>query len=530
VSADARGVERDRATAPAQTLGASAGKRAAIDDHVGCMTSAVLSPLLLKSERPSRPAGVLAVILSVGLATAVIYPLKHLTPVLSLGVLYVLAVVVVSTFWGLVFGICTSVLSAAAFNFFHLPPGGRFTLADESDWVALLAFVVVAIATGLVAELARARSREVEQRRREADLAAEMAQLLLGGARLDDALALAAERLAAAIGVDSAAISLQPADWSADTQADAEGRSLVFVLRGADGPIGALLLPGTLSSSEHARIADRVVPSLESILGAALNRVALQAEVVETAALRRSDELKTAVLRSVSHDLRTPLTAILMAATALDAEHPTSAHVADVREQVLDAATRLWRLIEKLLDLSVLQAGRAEPRSVWYSIDEILQEAIEQVASEAVAFKLSVEAEMPLLQGDPAQLERAFANVLENAARYCGGHPVSVRARNVRGRIRVLVVDQGPGIPPGEHERIFLPFYRSPGSSAEHPGSGLGLAITKGFLELNGGRISVESPPGQGTSFLVEFPVGEQAPAAPPAPAPAGSARGQLAR
>jgi two-component system sensor histidine kinase KdpD len=240
-------------------------------------------------------------------------------------------------------------------------------------------------------------------------------------------------------------------------------------------------------------------------LAAALHRAELQAEVVETAALRRSDELKTAVLRSVSHDLRTPLSAILMAATALDSQRPTSENVADVREQVIDAATRLWRLIEKLLDLSVLQAGRAEPRLVWYSIDEVLQEAIEQVGVDTAIFKLSVAQQLPLLRGDPGQLERAFVNVLENAARYASEKPVSVRARAVRDRIRVLIVDQGPGIPHSEHERIFLPFYRAPGAPSQHPGSGLGLAITKGFLELNGGRIAVESSPGQGTSFVVEF-------------------------
>src|SRR5438309_746852 len=123
----------------------------------------------------------------------------------------------------------------------------------------------------------------------------------------------------------------------------------------------------------------------------------LQSEVVETAALRRSDELKTAVLRSVSHDLRTPLTAILMAATALDCEQPTRENVSDVREQVLAAGTRLWCLIEKLLDLSVLQAGRAEPRTVWYSVEEVLQEAIEQTGVPGDLFKLSTDREMPLL-------------------------------------------------------------------------------------------------------------------------------------
>jgi two-component system, OmpR family, sensor histidine kinase KdpD len=465
------------------------------------MTSTVLSPLLLKADRPSRATGVMVSIASVAGATGLIYPLKQFTPVLSLVVVYVLAVVVVSMFWGLGFGIFTSILSAGAFNFFHLPPGGRFALADDREWVALLAFVVVAATTGLLADLARARGREAEQRRQEADLSAEMAQLLLGTADLDGALEVAGQRLAVAIGVACAVISSR--------ELDGDERRLAFPLQSASGSrIGTLLLPSTLSNAERMRIAGRVVPSLESILAAALHRAELQAEVVETAALRRSDELKTAVLRSVSHDLRTPLTAILIAATALDVERPTSENVGDVREQVIDAATRLWRLIEKLLDLSVLQAGRAEPRQVWYSVDEVLQEAIEQARGDSAVFKLAVEPDMPLLQGDPGQLERAFANVLENAARYSHGKPVSVRARVVRDRIRVLIVDQGPGIPGNEHERIFLPFYRAPGDSQRHAGSGLGLAITRGFLELNRGRIDVESVPGHGTSFVVEFPLG----------------------
>jgi two-component system sensor histidine kinase KdpD len=462
------------------------------------MVPAALSPLLSKPQRPPRSVGVLVAIVSVAAATAAIYPLKQITPVLSLGILYVPVVLAVAMFWGLAFGIATSFLSAAAFNFLHLPPVDRFTLTDERDWVALLVFVAVAIASGLMAELARLRSREAEQRRQEADMAFAMAQLLLGGGALENVLEVAGQCVAAAVGVKRATISL--------LELPADERSLAFKLNSVDRRIGTLLLPRTLQSTERTRIADRVVPILESILAAALHRAELQAEVVETAALRRSDELKTAVLRSVSHDLRTPLTAILMAATALDPQRSTAENVADIREQVLDAATRLWRLIEKLLDLSVLQAGRAEPRSVWYSVDEILQEAIEQVDGHT-HFKLSVDPDMPLLQGDPAQLERAFVNVLENAARYCADQPVTVKARAVRDRIRVLIADQGPGIALSERERVFLPFYRAAESPRTHSGSGLGLAISRGFLELNGGRIAVESLTGEGTSFVVEFPL-----------------------
>jgi two-component system, OmpR family, sensor histidine kinase KdpD len=462
---------------------------------------------------------VFAALVSVAAATGIIYPLKQVTPVVSLGVLYVLGVVVISTYWGLALGIATSVASAAAFNFFHLPPGGRFTLADERDWAALVAFVVVAVATGLVAELARSRGLDAERRRKEADLSADLARVLLGSAEVRDALAAAGERLAAALGVSGAAIELSAA--REDVQAAApEDASLRFELHDDHRRLGTLVLHGALASDERVRVAERVAPALGSILGAALHRAELEAEVVETAALRRSDVLKTAVLRSVSHDLRTPLTAVLMAATALNADRPSAENVSEVREQVLAAATRLGHVIDKLLDLSLLQGGHAEPRRVWCSIDELVHEAIEQIDTRTVDFKVSIDADLPLLQGDPAQLERAFANVLENAARYSGERPVSVRGRVVRDRIRILIVDQGPGIAASEHEKIFLPFYRARDAGALASGSGLGLAISRGFVELNGGRIRVESVPGQGTSFIVEFAAAEQRPV-PPEAAPA---------
>jgi two-component system sensor histidine kinase KdpD len=460
--------------------------------------------LLLKAQRPSPLTGVFVALAGVATATAIIYPLKNVAPVVSLGVVYLLAVVAVSTFWGLALGVATGVLSAAAFNFFHLRPVGFFTLSDSRDWVALSTFVVVAVATGLVGELARARAIEADQRRGEADLAATLAQLLLGAARLGAALTPASVSLADALGLRAASIELGEVDpdegWTA------------FPLRSEGQPIGTLITPADVSEPDRVRIAERVVPALESILAAARHRSQLQAEVVETAALRRSDEIKTAILRSVSHDLRTPVTAILTAVAALDPSPPRAGNVAEVREVVTVAAMRLSRLIEKLLDLSVLQAEQARPRMDWYSIEEVLQEAIEQVAGEGDEFKLSVDRDVPLLRGDSSQLERAFANLLENAARHSGGKPVIVRARAVGGRVRARIVDQGLGIPIDEQDRIFLPFYRSAEGDGEHHGSGLGLAIAKGFVEAAGGTIAVESSPPHGTSFVVELPISERNP------------------
>jgi two-component system sensor histidine kinase KdpD len=372
---------------------------------------------------------------------------------------------------------------------------------------------VVAAATAVIGDLARARAEEAELRRREADLATEMAHVLLGGSRLDVALPATARRLASAIGVGSAAIEL-------DSVAP-DDRRVTFPLRDGDTPIGTLVLPATLSSDERRRITDRVVPALQSVLAAALHRVALQADVVETALLRRSDEMKTAVLRSVSHDLRTPLTAILSAGTALDPHSVGPSEAAEARAVVLEAATRLSRLVEKLLDLSLLQSGNVEHRNAPCSLDDVILEVVADLEadSERQLFTLFLDEDLPLLDGDAGQLERAFANLLENAARYSNGKPVAVHAHLVGERVRVRIVDRGPGIRASELERIFVPFYRSPTAPTGHQGSGLGLAIAKGFIEVNGGRIGVESLPGQGTTFVVEFPRPQAAPPNPPEPA-----------
>jgi two-component system sensor histidine kinase KdpD len=459
--------------------------------------------LVLRAARPSLTLGIVVAVLALTAETLAIYPLAHIAPVVSLGVVYLIGVVVVSTYWGIQLGFATALLSALAYNYFHLPPVGRLTLADDRNWVALASFLVVAAATGLVADLARTRAEEAESRRREADLATEMAHTLLAGADLDDALAVTAQRLASAVGASSAAIELGA---GVNGGADAERRAS-FPLREGERVIGRLVLPAAFAAGSRERVDERIVPALQSVLAAALHRAELQAEVIETASLRRNDEMKTALLRSVSHDLRTPLTAILSATATLDPETPDPEQIGEIREIVLEAATRLAELVEKLLDLSRLQSGATEAKVRAYSLEEVIGEAVEQVAAEPRLISVALADDLPLLAGDPGQLERAFANLIENAVRYSAGKPVSIRARVVGGRVRVRIVDQGPGIRAGELERIFLPFYRSPGQPASHQGAGLGLAIAKGFIEVNGGRIAVESLPGQGTSFVIEFPL-----------------------
>lgn len=456
--------------------------------------------LRLLDDRRANPAVGIAVAAGlVALTTLLLYPLADVAPVVSLGVVYLVAVLLVSSLWGAWLGIATALASAAAYNWFHIPPVGRFTIHDGENWVALIVFVIAAVIASTLAQAARSRAAEAEDRRREADLSAEMARLLLRGERLDRALPIVSSRLAQSLDLPSAAIELRAVDG--------DERRVAFPLRDGTHQIGTLLLPAELSEEVLGRLQRRVVPSLEALLAAAQERDALAGESVENEALRRSDVLKTALLRTVSHDLRSPLTAILTAADALDSPTLTEDERADMVSAVREEAQRLARLIDNLLDLSRLEAHAAEPNLQWCSIEEVVSAAVDELGLPPGAFELLIASDLPQLRADAAQLERAFVNLLENSHRHSRGHPVSVRARVTGGRLLVRVVDRGPGIPPAQRERVFEPFYRSGTDLTGHRGSGLGLAIVRGFVEVNGGRVWVESLPGQATSFVVEFPL-----------------------
>jgi two-component system sensor histidine kinase KdpD len=477
------------------------------------MISAGAGGRLLPGTRPGRGLGIVAAFVSVAAATGAIYALKLVAPVVSLSVVYLPAVLLVAAVWGLWLGLAAALLSAAEFNFFFLPPTGAFTISDSRNWVALAAFTTVAVVAGTIAEVARNRALEAERRSAEADLAASLARELLSGAATREALGTTARRVAEALGIPSAAIVLGTTDGDERRQA--------FALRGADGAQTAtLLVPAELPAATGKRLV-QVVPVLAALVGIALRRDAMHAAAVETEALRRSDDVKTALLRAVSHDLRTPLTAIVATGHALGTDSLTAQERTELSAAVVEEGERLAALVEKLLDLSKLQAGHAEPRCDWVSLEDVLMAAREGGNPEDGDVRLLMEPDVPDVRADAAQLERAFANLLENARRYSRDWPVSVHVRRSGSRVVVRVVDQGPGIEPAERERIFEPFYRGAKASSEPwTGSGLGLAIAKGFVEANGGSISVESLPGQGTSFVVSLPI-EQEPAETPSPAPA---------
>jgi two-component system, OmpR family, sensor histidine kinase KdpD len=452
-------------------------------------------------RRRSWTLGLAVSVGAVAIITGAIYGLRELVPVVSTGVVYLLAVLLVSTGWGLWPGLVTAVLSAAAFNFFHIPPTTQFEIEHGENWVALIVFLVAATVVSGLADAARSRAAEAERRREEADLAAEMARILLGGSELDSSLRTVGQRIAAAFGLPSVAVELAWAD------SDERRRALPLLVEGSR--LGTVLVPRDTAQEVMDALQDRVLPALETLVAAARKRDELEAQVIETKALRRSNVVKTAVLRSVSHDLRSPLTAITAAAGGLESDTLTPGARAELASVIAAESARLSRLVDNLLDLSRVQAGGVEPRADWCSLDDVICVALDSVQPPPGGFDVQLDSDLPLLRLDAAQVERALANVLDNASRYAGDEPVTIRARGSGRQLLLRIGDRGPGIAREKLERVFEPFH----GAGEHAGSGLGLAIARGFLEANGARIRAESLPRQGTTIVITLPVPAEQPA-----------------
>jgi K+-sensing histidine kinase KdpD len=223
--------------------------------------------------------------------------------------------------------------------------------------------------------------------------------------------------------------------------------------------------------------------------------------VSQLAAFRHSDAVKTAVLRSVSHDLRSPITAIMTAGDVLEdsGESLSPEERAELHASIRLQIRRLDRSVGNLLDLSRLEAGAALPVRELWTVDGLIARALEVVGPENDRIEVSLPDDSPPISVDAAQVEHALVNLLENALKFSSPtDPVEMRAESGDDQVIVRISDHGPGIPANEQARVFEPFHGV--------GTGLGLAIARGFVRLNGGRIWVESEPGHGTTFAVAFP------------------------
>jgi two-component system, OmpR family, sensor histidine kinase KdpD len=423
----------------------------------------------------------------VSLAVAALKP--HL-PVLSLGVLYIFAVLAVAVRWGIVLAAITSVASMLVFNWFFLPPTHTFQLRDGANWAVLAVYLVTAVVVSALAAAARQRSDDAEQRRREADVLAEAAGDLLRGVELTAELDKLADLAADALHVDSARLELGEHD-------PAPGERAVPVYAGLRRV--ATLFVADVQVPDQV-VAKRFLPALAALLAVAVEKAGLEAEALEAEALRQSDTIKTALLRAVSHDLRSPLTAIVASAEALSSEQVDldSADRAALVDSIREEAARLNRVVANLLDVSRLEAGAIESNPELWSVDDLVGQALESVRADGDRIVVELDPDSPPVRVDAVQIERVLANLIENALRFSPpGSRVVVRAEHGTTELRIHVVDRGPGITAADRASMFKPFSRGVGG-----GSGLGLAIARGFAEANGGRLWAQDDPAGGHFVL----------------------------
>ncbi len=445
-------------------------------------------------------------------------------------------------------GVVLAVGGFLIFNFWFLPPYNTFVIADPLDWLVLLAFLITGIVAAQLLARAQREARRANQRAEEVDRLAAVGSETLSAGRAEDALAAIARVLASTLGVarcdvfpyrhvdarladatPSGEVATDLAQWVAREARTAwnlmDGTTRMEPERATAGErpltVRALLMPlrvrertvGVLQLADpHGFALDptrqRYLDALAHYAALGLERLRLTAEAEHAAALREADRLKDALLASVSHDLRTPLTAIrgLAHAIAQDGDHRAL--------MIEDETVRLNRLVTDLLDLSRLGAGGMPLDVALNTADELMGSALQMVGGETLGreIRAAIDPAEPLLVGrfDLVHSVRILGNLLENALKYAPeDRPIDFTVRRVGAELVFDVADRGPGISVSEHERIFAPFYRSPSARPDVGGTGLGLAIARGLAEAQHGTLSCASREGGGTVFTLRLPAAD---------------------
>jgi two-component system sensor histidine kinase KdpD len=473
--------------------------------------------------------------------------LSNATSVSTTLLLVVLMVAAVSPFW---VAATVSVAAMLAFNFFFLPPVGTFTIADPQNWVALIALLAVSLVASNLSATARARTHEAVSRRDELARLFDLSRDVLVMTESREALPALSRSIARRFDLPTVAIALpRGARWEvfdggarhlavADSdmaeafsaaqsrlEFDAVERTYAgHRMVSSDGamvrlvPLRSGTRPVGLLAAGGRPVEAGTLDALAGLVALAIERAEFLEERKAAAVTRRSEELKTALLASIGHDLRTPLTAIRVAATNLRSDLPDPDR-ADQSEVILSEVERLTRLFENTLAMARIDAGAVDVEARWTRPSEIIDGARDHVqqalAGRVIDLSLGEDAPVHL---DPRLTARALAYVLENAAQYTPcDEPISVSAEFVNQQLVVCVRDHGPGILPDDLPHLFARFYRGHASSGRRSGTGMGLWIARGLLAAENGQIWAENHPDGGAQFTLAVPSSAAPPGRPEA-------------
>ncbi len=449
----------------------------------------------------SVAAGAVEVVVAVALATAAIAALQSAAPPAGLGIVYLLAVLAVAIRRGQFPALITAILGVLTLNYLYITPRHQLGIAHSQDLVELSVLLIAAVVVGRLAAVARNQAAEADDRarlaatrEREAELLADTAAGILAHESLEAQLESVGNRISAASGATYARLVLQKSSAPGSRE---DALPLPSQQR------SAWLYVANESPYDRALIA-RLATPIAGLIDVAVEREKAAGRVAEAEAARRAEVARTAILHAISHDLRSPITAISTAASALRSADVTVQERQGLIAAIEAESARLARVVGDLLDLSKIEAGAVAPQADWCDLRDLAVSAARRFQG-AHPLELSVPADLPLVRADAAQLERVFSNLIENAVKFSEpGAPVQITGGAGPAWVTVRVIDHGPGIPLEQRRHIFEPFFR--GRSGGPSGSGLGLAIVRGFVEANGGSIFVQSNVGLGTSFAVSFP------------------------
>jgi two-component system sensor histidine kinase KdpD len=438
---------------------------------------------------------------------------------------FLLAILAVSAVWGMVVSVVMSVAAMLLFNFFFLPPIGTFTIADPQNWVALFAFLFTSIMGSQLSARIRKEAYAAHGRRREVERLYAFSQKLLGEGNVIQLMNAIPNFLVDTFEAGAAELFVPQKDkfyrsGYGAAQIDEEQMKAAFLrdetvsdnlqglyflpIRMGVKPIGSLGISG-------ARLTRQTLDAISSLVAIAMERARAVEQIGETEAERQGERLKSALLDSIAHDFRTPLTAIKAAATDLLASSSTQNHQQhELLTIINEECDRLNHLVEEAAEMARLEAGELQLHLKPLSVAEIIDAAIQHLRKSLGDRQIIVKAspDVPQVRADLDRTKDILVQLIDNAHLYSPkDQPVTISADVNGDFVTISVADRGPGIDPFEQGLIFDKFYRGRDQRYQVRGTGMGLPIAKAIVAAHGGNISVTSQLGHGSVFSFTLPV-----------------------
>ena len=466
--------------------------------------------------RQRRAAGFGLAVLGMPLISIALANLRDELSLSSDILMFLVGVVGVALVGGMWPALVAALFGSALLNYYFTPPLYQFTIAEAQNVLALVAYVVIAVAVSAVVDLAARRTREAAQASANATVLANLSGSVLRG---EKALTAILERLRETYAVEAVTLLERPPDTPVTPARQQEAQRWQVAATVGGEPCGSpdeggtvvqidddltLVLRGrTLSAGDR-----QVLEAFAAQAAIALRQQRLAEEAELAKPLVEADRMRTALLNAVSHDLRTPLASASAAVQSLS--NPEVQWSDEDRGELIDTAAtslqRLDRLVANLLDMSRLQAGALGIMTTPIALDEVVPLALDDIGASAAQVRLQIPEDVPLVLADPGLLERVLVNLIANALRHTPPeHEVLVAASAHGDTVEIRVADRGPGIPEDRREIVFRPFQRL-GDTENHNGVGLGLALSRGLAEAMSGTIVPDETPGGGVTMVLRLP------------------------